>query len=66
MRLVLRQKQPPILVPHSDHYRIYVIYSADLSSGSYYHLDRDGTVDLVTIKDREIVDMIRMKDGRIL
>lgn len=59
MRIALRQRQPPLLVQHNDHYRIYCIYTPDLASGTYYHLDPDGTVDLVTIKDREIVDIIR-------
>lgn len=63
MRLFIRDKQPPLLVPYSDHFRLWIIYDKAVMSGSYYHLDFDGTIDLVTVKEGNIVDMIRMRDA---
>ena len=62
MRLLLKQRQPPLLISKPDHYRLYTIYTPDLKSGSYYHLDHTGFVDLVTVKDHLPTSIVRISD----
>lgn len=63
-RINLFNHQAPFLERHPDGFRVWSNYNSDVSTGSYYHLHDNGRVDLVTVKDREVMNIVRMLEER--
>ncbi len=62
MRIGLLRKQQPFAEydPRTSMWRIWYIFNNDVTSGTYYELQADGTCDRVTVLNRDIVSIDRV------
>ena len=52
--------QQPFIVRHTTCWRLWVSFNNDVTSGTYYAMHDDGTMDIVTVVDHDPVEIRRV------